>query len=190
MDSALAPSEAYPAWLQEVLSPKAQGLSTPPLVTGKAAGNPPAMCPPVAPPVAWSQTSQVYWPQMVPATYAPVSSVIPPFATCASAPVQPGAAFPPRVAPIQTDQKIQPVALHEHVVESQGESWSQDDTANEEFSLFERIENALIVITSILLLVVVLTIVLALSFVQVNTFFLHLLHIDIRTEIAYLLQLK
>src|SRR5258707_1349141 len=54
-DSALAPSEAYPTWLQEVLSPKAQGLSTPPLVTGKAPGNPLSIRPSVAPPFAWLQ---------------------------------------------------------------------------------------------------------------------------------------
>ncbi len=65
-----------------------------------------------------------------------------------------------------------------------------EERDDEDISLAERVENILIVITSILLLAVVLMIVLSICFAQVNTFFLGLLHIDIRTEIAYLLQLR
>jgi hypothetical protein len=65
-----------------------------------------------------------------------------------------------------------------------------DGLDEDDISLFERIENVLIVVVSSLLLVIVLMIVLAISSSTMNAFFLHLLHIDIRTEILYLLQLR
>lgn len=66
----------------------------------------------------------------------------------------------------------------------------QNEQDDEDIPLLERVENVLIVVTSVLLLIIILMIVLALCFADVNTFFFHLLHIDIRTEIAYLLQLR
>ena len=67
----------------------------------------------------------------------------------------------------------------------------QEEFQDEEaLSLFERIENVLIIAISALLLTIILMIVLALSSAAMNTFFFHLLHIDIRAEILYLLQLR
>lgn len=66
----------------------------------------------------------------------------------------------------------------------------QEAPEREEVSPLERVENVLIVITSILLLAVVLMIVLALSSADINAFLFHIIRIDIRTEIAYLLQLR
>lgn len=56
--------------------------------------------------------------------------------------------------------------------------------------LVERIENILLFITSTLLLAIVFMIVLSLSSADMNAFFLRLIHVDIRTEISYLLQLR
>jgi hypothetical protein len=56
-------------------------------------------------------------------------------------------------------------------------------------SLTERVENALIAFVSVILIAITAMIVLATSSAEMNTFFLHLLHIDIRSEISYLLQL-
>lgn len=60
----------------------------------------------------------------------------------------------------------------------------------EEISPFERIENVLIIVISTLLLAIVLMVVLAISSPTLNNIFLHFLHIDIRSEILYLLQVK
>jgi hypothetical protein len=183
VDSAPAPviNSSYPVWLQEVLGRKTDEQPAPSLV------NPEQLAPslvnirqpvrnvtttsaPPEVPLAWSQTSQTYWPQMAP-TGQP--QAVPP--------------EPPRL-PVMMQQPA-PV-LPAPTPESQSEATPQDQETNEEISLLERIENALIVLTSILLLAVVLMIVLSICFAQVNTFFLTLVHIDIRTEIAYLLQLR
>ena len=66
----------------------------------------------------------------------------------------------------------------------------ESDQEDEGLSLFERVENVLIIVISTLLLAIVLMLVLALSSPQMNTFFYQLIHIDIRTEILYLLQLR
>jgi len=64
------------------------------------------------------------------------------------------------------------------------------DEDEEELSPFERIENVLIIVISTLLLAIVLMIVLAISSPTLNNLFLHFLHIDIRSEILYLLQVR
>jgi len=66
----------------------------------------------------------------------------------------------------------------------------ESDQEDEGISLFERVENVLIIVLATLLLAIVLMLILALSFPQMNTFFYQLIHIDIRTEILYLLQLR
>lgn len=66
---------------------------------------------------------------------------------------------------------------------------NEQEEDDEGISLFERVENVLIIVLSTILLAIVLMLVLALSFPQMNTFFYQLIHIDIRTEILYLLQL-
>jgi hypothetical protein len=67
------------------------------------------------------------------------------------------------------------------------ESQEQED---EESSLFERIENVLIVVIAAFLLAIVLMLILALSSAQMDAFFYRLIHIDIRAEILYLLQIR
>lgn len=68
---------------------------------------------------------------------------------------------------------------------------SQEEVLNAEaVPLFDRIENALIIGTSSLLLVAGLILALAMSSTTMNTFFLHILHIDIHSEVSYLLQLR
>lgn len=59
---------------------------------------------------------------------------------------------------------------------------------DEEMTLLERVENGLIVIMSMILLALVAMIVLSLRSASMNAFFLQLLHVDIRSEIAYLFQ--
>lgn len=70
-------------------------------------------------------------------------------------------------------------------VESQEQGEEEED-----ISLFERVENVLIIVIATLLLAIVLMLILALSSVQMNAFFYRLIHIDIRTEILYLLQVR
>lgn len=82
---------------------------------------------------------------------------------------------------------LPPIAIPPQREQSETED---DDEEEEEISLFERIENVLIIVISALLLAILLMIVLALSSADMNTFFFHILHIDIRTEILYLLQLR
>lgn len=170
--SAPAASESYPIWLQEAFRQKTDGSSSLTPAVPLAQQGESAPTPLLATPVyAWPQTGQTNWPQMAPVPQQPVAPVA---LQALPAPTmqQPAAAVP---API---------------VESQREIQSQESSSDEEFSLLERVENILIVITSFLLLAVVLMIVLSISSAQVNAFFLHLLHIDIRAEIAYLLQLR
>ncbi len=158
----------YPVWLQEVLGQKVHQSVAPTLTTGEQPlENPATMQPPVQPAIVWSQTRQANWPALAPNAQ---QQIVP---------------ASPHALPISTSQPL-PAAS---VGTSQSEIESQDEPTDD-ISLFERIENVLIVITSILLLAVVLMIVLSISSAQVNAFFLHLLHIDIRTEIAYLLQLR
>lgn len=64
------------------------------------------------------------------------------------------------------------------------------DEDEEEISPFERVENVLIIVISTLLLAIVLMVVLAISSPTLNNLFLHFLHIDIRSEILYLLQVR
>ncbi len=74
--------------------------------------------------------------------------------------------------------------------EQEREPEKQEEADNETIPLFERIENALILGIAALLLITGLVIVLAMSSASVNAFFFHVLHIDIRTEVSYLLQLR
>lgn len=57
-------------------------------------------------------------------------------------------------------------------------------------SLIEQIENILIVIIALLLFGIFAMIALSVSFASINSFFSHTLHVDIRSEIGYLLQWK
>jgi hypothetical protein len=70
-----------------------------------------------------------------------------------------------------------------------GGAKSQEEE-DEESSLFERIENVLIVVIAAFLLAIVLMLILSLSSAQMNAFFYQLIHIDIRAEILYLLQIR
>lgn len=156
------PSAVYPSWLQEVLG---QNVAAPvvPAVSARAGEARPVYAP-LEPQESQASWSPVYpHPQMMPA----LPSFVPPIAQAPAAPSTPSAE--------NKSAATQP---------------QENNAQEEEFSVFERIENVLIVITSILLLTVVLMIVLSISFAPVNTFFLSYLHIDIRTEIAYLLQLR
>ena len=94
----------------------------------------------------------------------------------------------PSVAPAWPSRPVPPPAAVPAQIEEGREC--EEDEEDEEISLFERIENILIIVISSLLLAILLIIVLALSSDEMNTFFFHLLHIDIRTEILYLLQLR
>ncbi len=174
-----APAQAltgtYPVWLQEVLGQKTGETSMPaPAGTEQPADPMSASVSSASAPISWTQTN---WPPqaapagaqsgVLPAPAQPVTRVESPLPASSSA---------SEPAPIPESQR--------EVIDS------LEQEGGEEISLFERIENILIVLTSILLLAVVLMIVLSICFAQVNTFFLALIHIDIRTEIAYLLQMK
>ncbi|HEY3992817.1 MAG TPA: hypothetical protein VGM01_08035 [Ktedonobacteraceae bacterium] len=170
---AQAPREIdhYPTWLQEVLGQKTDEPSVQSTNGGEPAKNSATSYAQAEPAVSTQPHMHAHnWQQMAPMAQAP---------TVPSAPTSP-AAF--------TGQPLAP-AVPAPTAEYQSEPTFEEDTGDES-SLFERVENTLIVITSILLLAVVLMIVLSILSVQVNTFLLHLLHIDIRTEIAYLLQLR
>ncbi|HEU5380882.1 MAG TPA: hypothetical protein VFV38_36125 [Ktedonobacteraceae bacterium] len=88
-----------------------------------------------------------------------------------------------RTSPPSTKQPLQ-----ESEQEDKNVVDTQPASAGEDVPLVERVESILIVILSGILLVLILMIVLALSLPGVNAFLLHLLHIDIRGEITYLLQ--
>lgn len=171
--------ETYPTWLKEVFGQKANGsVASAPATGTKPWGNPAYMYPPVDPALVWPHASQANWPQMIPT--AP-QQVVPPV------PLVP---FAPMVQPQQPTSPAPAIQQISPMADSQGEADLQDNATDEAVSLFERIENVLIVITSILLLSVILMIALSICSAQVNSFILNFLHIDIRTEIAYLLQLR
>jgi hypothetical protein len=177
--SSHATTSAYPGWLQEVMGQKPAGIcsasSPASLSTDRPAETVHADSPPASAPVSWSQTN---WPHMTPAESPSAPSLAP------GQPVEP-------VEPAKPAEILETAEQPLPASERQGEATEiQAQESGEEISPFERIENILIVLTSILLLAVVLMIVLSLCFARVNTFFLTLIHIDIRTEIAYLLQLK
>lgn len=163
--STQARTDTYPTWLQEVFGQKKED-SAAPTIEVQPLGYPVQMYA-QAEPTIWSPAQQQNWPTLVPAE---PQQAVPAEALALSAPAG------------------QPLSLAApaSVADDQGEQ----DTEEEEISLLERIENALIVITSVLLLSVILMIVLSISSAQVNAFILSILHIDIRTEIAYLLQLR
>lgn len=73
--------------------------------------------------------------------------------------------------------------------EEEEKDLAESSSNEEESTLSERIENALIFITSFILATIVIMIVMAICSPDINTLFFHLVHIDIRAEIAYLLQL-
>ena len=178
-----AATSAYPGWLQEVMGQKPAGIfsasSPASLSTDRPAETVHSGTPPASAPVSWSQTN---WPHMTPAESPSAPSL---------APGQPAGTVEPAKPAEILESAEQPLPLPVPAPERQDEAAEiQAQESSEEISLFERIENILIVLTSILLLAVVLMIVLSLCFARVNTFFLTLIHIDIRTEIAYLLQLK
>lgn len=91
------------------------------------------------------------------------------------------------VSPQGGEQPVRPSVVVSPQIE---QNEVQDGEEEEEISLFERIENVLIIVVSFLLLAILLMIILALSSADMNSFFFRLLHIDIRTEILYLLQLR
>lgn len=158
-------TDTYPTWLQEVFGQKVED-SAAPAVEIQPLEYPVQMYA-QAEPTFWSPAQQPDWPTLVP------------IAPQQAAPVEALALSAPAGQPLS----LAPPAT---VTDDQGEH----DAEDEEISLLERIENALIVITSVLLLSVILMIVLSISSAQVNAFILSILHIDIRTEIAYLLQLR
>lgn len=173
VQKAPAPSteaSSYPTWLQEVLGQKPGEQSAPSLPHEHSRPIDPRRDP------SWPgqaglmavfpQTGQVLWPQM------------------------PALPQPPAV-PLSVAQPLfQPPALPSLAGSQMIATAQQNEQDDEDIPLLERVENVLIVVTSVLLLIIILMIVLALCFADVNTFFFHLLHIDIRTEIAYLLQLR
>lgn len=93
---------------------------------------------------------------------------------------------------VQTLPRISSLPTRRTGADDYGQSLLDDllDEDEEELSPFERIENVLIIVISTLLLAIVLMIVLAISSPTLNNLFLHFLHIDIRSEILYLLQVR
>jgi hypothetical protein len=161
----------YPDWLQEVLGEQEQQQEMSPLTRREQQTPQLNMYAPAGVANALPHTEQYNMQKVAPLAYQQAQAPEPPLAVAAQKPA--------RV-----------LALPAPVAEHQNEMTLQDDPGSDDVSLLERIENVLIIITSILLLAVVLMIVLSIVSAQVNTFFLHLLRIDIRTEIAYLLQLR
>lgn len=169
---------SYPIWLQEITGPKpgeqtanqslpgkGQPLNQPGLPAGGPANgqslNPPGNA------VPWNGQAApvVTQPQMVQTNWPHVVPTAP----------WPQPPLPP--APLAMEHENAP-------------AMQQEAPGSEEISPLERVENILIVVTSVLLLAVVLMIVLALSSADINSFLFHIIRIDIRTEIAYLLQLR
>lgn len=165
-----AASETYPTWLQEVLGKKAAEQAT----ASPAATDEPA--------------DQITLPQ---APTESISSVSP-----AQEMSQPELTSPtqqptvPPASPVPSTSQSRPLAVSTPDTEDPHKTAQQQDEVEEGLSFVEHVENVLIVITSILLLAVVSVIVLSIISPQVNAFFLTFLHIDIRTEIAYLLQMR
>lgn len=157
-------SNPYPTWLQEVLGQRTDDPSALAQMSPEpVVGTSSTIASLAEASLPWSQTDQTNWP-------LEASSASPGLPTLAIQPFPPALPVPPA---------------------NEGETTPcLNEETGEEISLFERVENALIVLTSVLLLAVVLMIVLSICFAQVNAFFLALIHIDIRTEIAYLLQLR
>ena len=167
-------NETYPTWLQEVLGQRMNEQDALPLATGEAQLEDSSNLFPTAEAGSIiSSASGTNWPLLIPTTRQQTAPSL-------------LAVLP---APAPTMQSLATTSATPGT-ENQNEAVLQDDLVSEESSLLERIENVLIIITSILLLAVILMIVLSISSAQVNAFFLHFLHIDIRTEIAYLLQLR
>lgn len=93
----------------------------------------------------------------------------------------------PRLLPSQPSLPVPPgVTRGSGTQEPQGVGQGEDGEA----PLFERVENILIIVIAALLLAIVLMVILALSSAQLDAFFYQLIHIDIRTEILYLLQVR
>lgn len=89
----------------------------------------------------------------------------------------------PRILPSQPAMPVPPVG-------ARGGGNQEPGVEDEEIPLFERVENILIIVIAALLLAIVLMVILALSSAQMDAFFYQLIHIDIRTEILYLLQVR
>lgn len=162
LDQALlsASSYPYPSWIQEVLGHKTESPSVEP--------------PSCEHNRAFSDQQSISHAQPAQAE-APVSphTSQPDWATVAYALPQLA-----ELPPLLTDDKRRETEERDDVV------------AKEPTPLIERVENILLVITSTLLLAIVVMIVLAVSSADMNTFFLRLMHVDIRTEISYFLQLR
>jgi hypothetical protein len=150
----------YPSWLQEVLGRKADNPSSEPLAFEAGRSISAQVAPISARPV---QTLAPTSPHTSQPNWAAVAYAVPQFAE-----------FPP----LLTNETSQEAEERE------------DGPGEESPSVFERIENVLLFITSTLLLAIVCMIVLAVISADMNTFFLHLIHVDIRNEISYLLQLR
>jgi hypothetical protein len=91
-----------------------------------------------------------------------------------------------RLLPSQPAVPVPPVGTRGGGTQELGVGQGED----EEIPLFERVENVLIIVIAALLLAIVLMVILALSSAQMDAFFYQLIHIDIRTEILYLLQVR
>ena len=167
---------SYPTWLQETYSQKTNGQTVLPLTTAMPQSytlqeRPADLQMSSAHLANLDHTSPTNWPQIAAFTQQPTNPA-------------------PLRIPSALALQPPPPTLPTPITEQQYETTLHDDVDDEDISVAERVENVLIVITSIILLSVVLMIVLSICFAQVNAFLLGLLHIDIRTEIAYLLQLR
>jgi hypothetical protein len=163
-------AEAYPIWLQEVLGKKTVEQTAISLAaTGELSGKITLIQAPIEAAGAVSHAHTINQSGPIALTQQQ--------------------ATPPASPALPPPQPMLPAVCTQDAADSQENEVLQDET-EDKLSLIEHIENVLIVITSILLLAVISVIVLSIISPQINAFFLNFLHIDIRTEIAYLLQLR
>ncbi len=178
--AASLPNPAYPSWLQEIMGHRAegQGVEQAPVADDQQSQ-----------PVVSSQESVAFW--------------------CVDAePVQPSDTDTDTAWPVWWQEaytspqqagsfencsgSLAKVRVHEQHTSSK--ATLAEAIANVQhrpssaMTLIGWIENVLIVILSVILLALLVIIVLAMRSSSMNDLFLHLLHVDIRTEIAYLFQ--
>ncbi|MEO7022004.1 MAG: hypothetical protein ABI234_17760 [Ktedonobacteraceae bacterium] len=172
------PNPAYPSWLQEIMGHRAEGqvVEQAPIADDQQSQ-----------PMVSSQESTAFW--------------------CVDAePVQPSDTDTDTAWPVWWQEAYTSPqragsfdnTLAEVSVQAQRTSSSKATLAeaianvprrqSSAMTLVEWVENVLIVILSVILLVLLVIIVLAMRSASMNDLFLHLLHVDIRTEIAYLFQ--
>jgi hypothetical protein len=162
----LSSASPYPSWLQEIMG---QGANEPASDDVRQMDAPPAESADMAEQAhALPHTNSSTWPQT---TRTPDTN--------SSAWLQTAESSARVLQPSSTiDRGATP--------EEDGQEPVQEE---EKLTPVERVENVLIYITSLLLALIVVMIILALSSAELNMLFLRFLHIDIRAEIAYLLQL-